>query len=156
MHNNQSPFQSNQSHDTLKIIGNVIWFVFIGIPLGCAWWCAGLLMCVFIITIPWAKAAFTIGKLAFLPFGQTSISRYRITGKQDVGSGNLGYIGNIIWLIFAGIWLAIHNFLLGVLFCLTIIGIPFGVQFFKLAKLSLWPIGTCITSSNVKLDSMYA
>ena len=156
MHNNQSPFQSNQSNDTLKIIGNIIWFIFIGLPLGCAWWIAALFMCVFIVTIPWAKAAFIIGKLAFLPFGQTSISRYRITGKQVVGSGNLGFIGNIIWLIFAGIWLAIHNFLLGVLFCLTIFGIPFGIQFFKLAKLSLWPIGTCITSNNVKLDSMFA
>ncbi len=155
MHNNQSPFEQHKSYGILRVIGNIIWFLFIGIPLGLTWWCASLLMCIFIITIPWAKAAFTIGKLAFFPFGKTTIARDKITGQQDIGSGNLGFIGNILWLIFAGIWLAIHNFILGVLFCISIVGIPFGIQFFKLAKISLWPIGICVNSKADLADSPY-
>lgn len=141
--------QSTHKKDNYRLIGNVLWFIFIGLPLGLSWWCAGIIMCLFVITIPWAKAAFTIGKLAFFPFGKVSMKRYHITGQNDIGDGNLGLIGNIIWLIIAGIWLAIHNVIVGCLFCLTIIGIPFGLQFFKLAKLSLWPIGNGVANQDI-------
>lgn len=112
--------------------------------MGLAWWLAGLLCYLSIIGIPWGKACFVIGQYTFLPFGKEAVSRKHLSGKDDVGTGIFGLIGNVIWLVFVGVWLAIGHVVTGFLFCVTIIGIPFGVQHFKLAFISLMPIGMTV------------
>jgi len=134
----------------MKLLGNIIWILFGGLWLALSWWITAIIMIVFIVTIPWAKAAFELGTFSLMPFGKTVIDRSEISGKKDIGTGTLGTIGNVIWLLLAGIWLAIANLILGALFSITIIGIPFGIQCFKLAKASLMPIGKQIVDIDVK------
>lgn len=128
----------------MTFIGNLIWFVFGGLIMGLAWWLVGILCYISIIGIPWGKACFVIGQFTFWPFGKEAVSRVKLTGNGDVGTGTLGLAGNIIWLILVGIWLAIGHVISGALCCITIIGIPFGIQHFKLAAISLMPIGMTI------------
>lgn len=135
----------------LRLIGNLLWFIFSGLWLGLAWWIAGMLMVILIITIPWAKAAFVLGQFTFFPFGKTLIRRDELTEEEDIGTGGLGMVGNIIWFLLAGLWLAIINVLSGVAWCLTIIGIPFGIQCFKLAGASIAPIGKTVVSNELAL-----
>jgi uncharacterized membrane protein YccF (DUF307 family) len=80
----------------------------------------------------------------FWPFGREAADRRWVTNVEDVGTGTLGFIGNVIWFLLAGIWLALCHFVLGILFCLTIIGIPFGIQHFKIAGLAIAPIGKTV------------
>jgi len=134
----------------MKLLGNIIWILFGGLWLALSWWITAIIMIVFIVTIPWAKAAFELGTFSLMPFGKTVIDRSEISGKKDIGTGTLGTIGNVIWLLLAGIWLAIANLIVGALFSITIIGIPFGIQCFKLAKASLMPIGKQIVDIDVK------
>ena len=136
--------------DSMKLLGNIIWILFGGLWLALSWWITAIIMIVFIVTIPWAKAAFMLGAFSLLPFGKTVIDRSEVSGKKDIGTGTLGTIGNVIWLLLAGIWLSIANLILGALFSITIIGIPFGVQCFKLAKASLMPIGKQVVDIDVK------
>ena len=131
------------------MVGNFIWFIFAGFWLGLTWWILGVLMFVFIVTIPWGKAAFVLGQFSFLPFGRTVIKRSELSGEKDIGTGALGLIGNVIWFLLAGVWLAIVNIVYGVLCFVTIIGIPFGVQCFKLAGASLFPIGKTVVTNAV-------
>ena len=112
--------------------------------MGIGWWIAGLLAFISIICIPWSKACFVIGKFAFFPFGKEAISRKYINNKDDIGTGLLGTFGNVIWFIFAGIWLAIGHMLAAIACFITIIGIPFGIQHMKLAGLAIAPIGKSI------------
>ncbi|MGH8274851.1 MAG: YccF domain-containing protein [Gammaproteobacteria bacterium] len=128
----------------LRLIGNILWFVLGGIWMGLAWWFFGLIAFVSIIGIPWGRACFVIGAFSFWPFGREAVSRKELSGREDFGTGPFGVIGNIIWLVFAGIWLAIGHAISAVLDFITIIGIPFGIQHLKLAAISLWPIGVRI------------
>ena len=107
---------------------------------------AGLLCAVTVVGLPWAKACFVIGQFAFLPFGKEAVSRNQLTGKDDIGTGALGMVGNILWFIFAGIWLAIGHVATALALFLTIIGMPFGIQHLKLAVLALAPIGKKIVA----------
>lgn len=108
--------------------------------------CLGAL---FIITIPWVITAFILGHFSFFPFGRTVIKRPALLGEKDIGTGALGVIGNIIWFVLAGFWLALSNVFYGVLCCITVIGIPFGMQCFKLAGASIAPIGKTVVSIEV-------
>jgi len=130
----------------MRAIGNVLWFIFGGFLMGLAWWFFGILAFITIIGIPWAKACFVIGQFTFLPFGREAISRKALTQKDDIGTGFLGLIGNIIWFIFAGAWLAIGHIVSALACFVTIIGIPFGIQHLKLAGLALAPIGKTIVN----------
>lgn len=130
----------------MRAIGNVLWFIFGGFLMGLAWWFFGILAFITIIGIPWAKACFVIGQFTFLPFGREAISRKALTQKDDIGTGFLGLIGNIIWFIFAGAWLAIGHLVSALACFITIIGIPFGIQHLKLAGLALAPIGKTIVN----------
>jgi uncharacterized membrane protein YccF (DUF307 family) len=130
----------------MRFIGNLIWFVFGGWMMGLGWWMVAVIMLVTIIGIPWARSAFVIGSFCFFPFGKTVIGRQELTGKNDIGTGIFGLIGNVIWFLVAGIWLAIGH-LGSAFFCfITIIGIPFGFQHLKLAQISLAPIGQTIVN----------
>ena len=130
-------------------IGNFLWFVFGGALMGLGWWLAGLLAFITIVGIPWAKACFVIGQFAFFPFGKEAIDRKTLSHKDDVGTGTLGLIGNIIWFIFAGIWLAIGHVTVAIACFITIIGIPFGIQHLKLAGIALAPRGKTIVTKEV-------
>lgn len=132
----------------MSTIGNILWFIFGGVFMGLGWWLAGVLCAITIVGLPWAKACFVIGQFAFFPFGQEAVSRAVVRGKDDIGTGALGTIGNILWFIFAGVWLALGHLATALCCFLTIIGIPFGVQHIKLALIALAPIGKTIVSKN--------
>ena len=97
-----------------------------------------------IVGIPWGRACFVMGNFSFFPFGQEAISRDELTNETDIGTSPLGLIGNIIWFLFAGIWLAIVHIMSAVACFITIIGIPFAIQHLKLAVISLAPIGKTV------------
>ena len=118
----------------MKTIGNILWFIFGGFLSGLSWVFAGLICYITIIGIPLGRQCFKFASLAFWPFGKEVV----------YGGGTPSVLANIIWLIFFGIAMALENLIFGLLWCITIIGIPFGKQFFKLAKLSLTPFGARI------------
>jgi uncharacterized membrane protein YccF (DUF307 family) len=130
----------------LVLIGNVLWFVFGGLIMGLTWWLFGLLAVITIVGIPWAKACFVMGQFAFWPFGKEAVSRTSITGQHDIGTGVFGTLGNIVWLLLAGIWLAIGHLVTALCLFITVIGIPFGLQHIKLAQIALMPIGKTVVA----------
>ena len=126
----------------MSLLLNVLWIVFGGLYMAIGWMIAALIMVITIIGIPWARAAFTIALYTLLPFGQTVANR-----KSGIGSGFLGFIGNLIWLVLAGWWLALGHLITALLLALTIIGLPFAWAHLKLAGLALWPVGKEIVSA---------
>ncbi len=130
----------------MGMLGNLLWLIFGGFATGLAWWLAGLLCALTIVGLPWAKACFVIGQFTFMPFGKEAISRAERTGKEDVGTGALGLVGNVLWFVGIGAWLAVGHLLAALLCFVSIIGIPFGIQHLKLAGLAIAPIGKTIVS----------
>jgi uncharacterized membrane protein YccF (DUF307 family) len=104
----------------MRAIGNFLWFILGGVVMGLAWWLAGLLAFISIIGIPWGKACFVIGTFAFFPFGKQAISRRELSGRDDVGTGALGLVGNVLWFVVAGVWLAIGHVMAAVANFVTI------------------------------------
>lgn len=117
----------------MSTILNVLWLIFGGWISGLLWTLAGCVLAVTIIGLPWTPAAFRIASFSFWPFGRHVVDKP--TG-QDVS-----LILNILWVVFAGWWLALHHLILAVLLAVTIIGIPFALQHLKLAFISLAPVG---------------
>jgi uncharacterized membrane protein YccF (DUF307 family) len=117
-----------------SLLLNVLWIVFGGLYMAVGWLIAALIMVITIIGIPWARAALTIALYTLLPFGHTVVER-------EAG------IGNLIWLVLAGWWLALGHLITAICLAITIIGIPFAWAHLKLAGLALWPIGREIVSS---------
>ncbi len=128
----------------IRLILNVLWIVTGGVWMALAWLLAGIIMVLTIIGIPWARAAFNIAFYALLPFGHKAVPRSWVTGYEDVGTGPFGVLGNIIWLLLAGWWLALAHLIEAFFLAITIIGIPFAWAHLKLAALALWPIGKII------------
>jgi uncharacterized membrane protein YccF (DUF307 family) len=126
----------------MRLLGNLIWLVFGGLATGLGWWVAGLLAAITIIGIPFSIAAFRIGTFAFWPFGREIVDR----PDRDEGRKLLVLLGNIVWIILGGIWLALAHLFFALLLAITIIGIPFAVQHLKLAQLSLTPYGKMIVT----------
>ncbi|WP_030167134.1 MULTISPECIES: YccF domain-containing protein [Actinomycetes] len=124
----------------MKTILNVIWLVLCGFWMALGYVAAGIICCILIITIPFGIASFRIAAYALWPFGRT------VVRKPTAGVGSA--IGNVIWLIFAGIWLAIGHIVTGIALCLTIIGIPLGIASFKMVPVSLLPLGAEIVDSD--------
>lgn len=133
----------------LRLIGNVLWLVFGGAIMGLFWWLCGLLAFVSIIGIPWGRSCFVIGKMMFLPFGRDAISRIELTGRKDIGTGLFGFIGNVVWFLVFGIWLAIGHVICAIADFLLIITIPFGIQHLKLAGLALAPVGKAVVEKEI-------
>jgi uncharacterized membrane protein YccF (DUF307 family) len=125
----------------MNLILNILWIVFGGLWMAVGWVIAGIIMIVTIVGIPWARAAFNIAGYALLPFGYMAVDREVSRGVGDIGTGPLGTIGNIVWLVLAGWWLALAHLVTAVLLAITIIGIPFAWAHLKLAGIALWPIG---------------
>ena len=123
----------------MRLLGNLLWFIFGGLVAGLSWVVAGILWCITIIGIPVGLQCFKFASLAFFPVGK----------EINYGGGGISMIANIIWLIVTGIPMAVADVIWGCILCITIIGIPFGKQFFKLAKLSLMPFGATIVQEHV-------
>lgn len=117
----------------MRLVLNVIWLVLAGFWMCIAYLFVGVLWCITIIGIPFGIASFRIGLFALWPFGRTVVAK----PGAGLGSG----IGNVLWFIFSGIWLAIGHVITGVALCITIIGIPLGLGSFKLVPISLFPLG---------------
>lgn len=115
-------------------LGNIIWFLCGGILSGLSWMLAGILWSITIIGIPVGVQCFKLAGLSFFPFGK----------EVDYGGGAGSFLLNIIWLLVTGIPLALEHLAFGIVLCVTIIGIPFGLQHFKLAKLALMPFGAVV------------
>ncbi|CAM5494924.1 Inner membrane protein YccF OS=Afipia felis OX=1035 GN=yccF PE=4 SV=1 [Afipia felis] len=128
----------------VSLLLNILWIVLGGFWMAVGWMIAAVLMAITIIGIPWARAAMTIAGYTLFPFGQRAMSRELVTGRSDIGTGPLGVIGNIIWFILAGWWLALGHLGTALLMAVTIVGLPFAWAHLKLAGIALWPIGKTI------------
>lgn len=118
----------------MNILGNILWIIFGGLVAAILWVLAGCLWCITIVGIPIGVQCFKFAGLALCPFGK----------EVTYGGGAVSLVANIIWLIVSGIPMAAASAVWGCILCITIIGIPFGLQFFKLAKLSLMPFGATV------------
>ena len=132
----------------MALLLNLLWLLFGGLWMGAGWALAAIIMAITIIGLPWARAAFNIAVYALLPFGYKAVSREDYFGQTDVGTGPLGTIGNIVWLVLAGWWLALGHLLVAIVLAITIIGIPFAWAHLKLAGIALWPIGKIIVPAD--------
>jgi uncharacterized membrane protein YccF (DUF307 family) len=124
---------ASEEHRDIRILLNIIWFLLAGLEMAIAYALAALVCFILIITIPFGIAALRIARFTLWPFGKTVVKRS--------GAGVASGIGNVIWLVLCGWWLAILHLVSGLLLCLTIIGIPLGLANFKLIPLSLLPMG---------------
>lgn len=118
----------------MKLLGNIIWFVFGGLFIAFEYFVSSLLLMLTIVGIPFGIQTMKLGVVALWPFGVK-------TRERESGSGCLSLAMNIIWILIGGIWISLSHVVMGVIFCITIIGIPFGKQHFKLAGLALTPFG---------------
>ena len=128
----------------VSLLLNILWIVIGGAWMALGWVVAAAIMAITIIGLPWSRAAFNIAAYTLLPFGQRAVSRELYTGQSDIGTGPLGVIGNIIWFILAGWWLALGHVFTALVLAVTIVGIPFAWAHLKLAGIALWPIGKVI------------
>ena len=124
----------------MRAILNIIWLLFCGIWMAIAYFFAGLVCFILIITIPFGIASWRIANYVLWPFGRT------IDRRETAGVASL--IGNIIWIILIGWWLALGHLVSGVALCLTIIGIPLGLASFKIIPISLVPLGVRIVPTD--------
>ncbi|GAJ79381.1 hypothetical protein NBRGN_010_00210 [Nocardia brasiliensis NBRC 14402] len=124
----------------IQLVLNILWLVFVGFWMALGYILAGVICCILIITIPWGIASFRIAAYALWPFGRTTVE------KPGSGAGSL--VGNIIWFIVAGWWLALGHLLTSIPLFISIIGIPFGWANLKLIPLSLFPLGRDIVDSD--------
>src|SRR3954463_14973632 len=125
----------------MSLVLNLLWILFGGLWMAVGWAIAAVIMAITIIGLPWARAAFSIAIYTLLPFGQRAVSRAEYFGREDIGTGPLGMLGNLVWLVLAGWWLALGHLVTALLLALTIIGLPFAWAHLKLAGLALWPVG---------------
>ncbi len=123
----------------MRLLGNILWFLFGGLINGISWFFAGIIWCITLIGIPYGRQCFKFAVLSFAPFGK----------EIQYGGGVPSVLANVIWILFFGIPMTIGNFFLGCMWFVTIIGIPFGLQCFKFAKLSLAPFGATIVDSDI-------
>lgn len=121
----------------MSILGNIIWLVFGGIFIALEYCVSGILLSITIIGIPWGIQCFKMAGMALWPFGKEIVSTPSSTGC-------LNTFMNILWIFIGGIWISLSHLIFGLIFCITIIGIPFGIQHFKLAALSIMPFGKMI------------
>jgi uncharacterized membrane protein YccF (DUF307 family) len=131
----------------VKTILNVIWLALSGLWLFLGYLFAGVLLCVTIIGIPWGIASFRIGRYALWPFGYTTVERH------DAGAPSC--IGNVLWLVLAGWWIALGHLFTGLAQCITIIGIPLGIANFKLIPVALAPLGREIVPTDQPFTSRW-
>lgn len=136
----------------IALILNIIWVVLGGFLMFLGWLLAAALMVITIIGIPWARAAFNIALYALWPFGREAVDRTLLSSEGDLGTGPLGTVGNVIWFVLAGWWLALGHVLAAIANAITIIGIPLAWAHLKLAGVSLFPVGKAIVDKDVAAE----
>nr|WP_284252447.1 YccF domain-containing protein [Litorihabitans aurantiacus] len=129
----------------MRFVLNVIWLVLAGLPLALAYAVAGLICFVLVITIPWGIASFRIAGYVLWPFGRTAVQRPT--------AGTASAVGNVIWIVVAGIWLAIGHVVSAVALAVTIIGIPLAIAELKIIPITLTPLGRQIVPSDTVFAS---
>jgi uncharacterized membrane protein YccF (DUF307 family) len=117
----------------MRVIGNILWLIFVGWHTALAWLLFGAVLCITVVGIPFGVQCFKLARFSFLPFGRHVV--------RKPGVRVFGAFGNVIWFILAGVWLSIAYVIGGVILCITIIGIPFGIQAFKLTRVAILPFG---------------
>jgi uncharacterized membrane protein YccF (DUF307 family) len=125
----------------VNLILNILWLIFGGFLAGLAWMLAGLVLAITIVGLPWSQAAFRIGLFSFMPFGKQVVPRRAVTGREDLGTGPLGFLLNVVWFLLGGWYIALTHLVIGVVQLILIITIPFGLQHLKLAGIALAPVG---------------
>jgi len=133
----------------MRTILNLLWFILGGVWMGLGWCLAGVVMTLSLVGLPWARSCFVLAGFCFVPFGREAIDRSELTGADDLGTGALGALGNLVWFVFAGLWLAIGHVISAGVNAVTIIGIPFAIQHLKLAGCALAPVGKTVVSKEV-------
>lgn len=126
---------SAEWNSSVSLILNILWLIFGGLVTALGWLVAALIMAITIVGLPWTPAALRIALYTLLPFGQT---------VRDQPTGPVNFVGNVIWFVFAGWWLALGHLIVAVGLAITIIGIPFAWAHLKLARLTLAPLATVI------------
>ncbi|WP_344632812.1 YccF domain-containing protein [Streptomyces glaucosporus] len=129
----------------MRTLLNLVWLLLSGLWMALGYAVAGLVCLVLVVTIPWGIACFRIAAYALWPFGR------RVAPRRDAGLASGA--GNVVWLVFAGIWLTLGHIAAGVGFCLTVVGIPFGIAHFKMVPVSLTPLGREIVRSDTAYPS---
>ncbi len=123
----------------MRILGNILWIIFGGFLSALGFWIAGLIWCITVVGIPVGLQCFKLSSISLNPFGKEI--------EDEGGTGS--FLLNLIWIIFFGWELALGNAIIGILLCITIIGIPFGKQFFKIAQVALFPFGKKVVRKHV-------
>ena len=137
----------------MRFIGNIIWFVFGGWALAITWFLGAILFAITIIGLPITKAAIEMAKMSAFPFGKDVVHIREMDLKDLSGAtavtGTIGFIANIIWALSFGWLLFLMYLVAGIICCITIICIPFGIQSFKLAGISFWPVGRRVVTKEM-------
>ena len=123
----------------MRVLGNILWIICGGLLSAIGWWCAGIIWCITIVGIPIGIQCFKLSSISLNPFGKEIV---------DEG-GVVSFLLNVLWFLISGLALASVNFLIGCILCVTIVGIPFGKQFFKIARLSLSPFGAKVVRKEI-------
>ncbi|MBQ3790840.1 MAG: YccF domain-containing protein [Lachnospiraceae bacterium] len=123
----------------MRVLGNILWIICGGLLSAISWWCAGIIWCITIVGIPIGIQCFKLSSISLNPFGKDIV---------DEG-GVVSFLLNVLWFLISGLALASANFLIGCILCVTIVGIPFGKQFFKIARLSLSPFGAKVVRKEI-------
>lgn len=127
----------------MTLLLNILWFILGGWAAGLSWLIAAALLAITIVGLPWSAAALRIGLFSFFPFGRQVVDR-RDLGREDLGTGSLGCLLNVVWFVLAGWWIALGHVLAGLVLLIPLITIPFALQHFKLAAIALAPIGKTV------------
>ncbi|CAN7534565.1 YccF domain-containing protein [Caulobacter sp. LjRoot300] len=128
----------------IRLLLNILWFIFGGFISGCLWLLGGALLAITIVGLPYAGAAWRIAGFAFWPFGKEIVPRDLVTGREDLGTGPLGCVLNVIWFVLGGWYIALAHLIAAVVEAVTIIGIPFAIKDLQLAVVALAPIGRTV------------
>ena len=136
----------------ISLVLNLLWVVLGGLPMALAWWLAAVICAITVVGLPWARSCWVMGLFSLWPFGSEAINRRDLSGRGDLGTGPLGLVGNVIWFLVAGWWLALGHLSSALACFVTIIGISFGIQHIKLALIALATVGMTVvkTTSVVK------
>lgn len=125
----------------IRLLLNILWFVMGGWISGLLWLLGGLLLAITVVGLPYTGAAWRIAGFAFWPFGKEIVPRDLVTGREDLGTGALGCVLNVIWFVLGGWYIALSHLMIAVAEAVTIIGIPFAIKDLQLAYIALAPIG---------------
>jgi uncharacterized membrane protein YccF (DUF307 family) len=128
----------------IRLLLNILWFICGGFISGCLWLLGGALLAITIVGLPYAGAAWRIAGFAFWPFGKEIVPRELVTGREDLGTGGLGCVLNVIWFLLGGWYIALSHLIAGAAEAVTIIGIPFAIKDLQLAIAAIAPIGRTV------------